>query len=84
MQLKSESIDEPRKHYHLMKRLKKAALYANQLEDVCKNYEKIEEKSLLDVQVINTIFFFFFKVLFFVYLFLLFYYRIFKIHINNL
>jgi len=50
MQLKSESIDEPRKHYHLMKRLKKAALYANQLEDVCKNYEKIEEKSLLDVQ----------------------------------
>jgi len=45
MQLKSESIDEPRKHYHLMKRLKKAALYANQLEDVCKNYEKIEEKS---------------------------------------
>jgi len=50
MQLKSESIDEPRKHYHLMKRLKKAASYANQLEDVCKNYEKIDEKTLLDVQ----------------------------------
>jgi len=50
MQLKTESIDEPRKHYHLMKRLKKAAFYANQLEDVCKNYEKIDEKTILDVQ----------------------------------
>ncbi|ORX82519.1 hypothetical protein BCR32DRAFT_231918 [Anaeromyces robustus] len=50
MQLKSESIDEPRKHYHLMKRLRKAAFYANQLEDVCKNYEKIDEKTLLEVQ----------------------------------
>jgi len=64
MQLKSESIEEPRKHYHLMKRLKKAAFYANQLEEVCKNYEKIEEKSLLDVQVINIyIFYSFIKVL---------------------
>jgi len=51
MQLKTESIDEPRKHYHLMKRLKKAAFYANQLEDICKNYEKIDEKTILDVQV---------------------------------
>jgi len=50
MQLKSESLDEPRKHYHLMKRLRKAASYANQLEDVCKSYEKIDEKTLLDVQ----------------------------------
>jgi len=59
MQLKTESIDEPRKHYHLMKRLKKAAFYANQLEDICKNYEKIDEKTILDVQVNWIIFFFF-------------------------
>lgn len=50
MQLKTESVDEPRKHFHLMKRLRKAAEYANQLEEICKNYENIDEKTVLDVQ----------------------------------
>lgn len=40
MQLRQEANTEPRKRFHLIQKLRKACLYALQLEELCKVKEK--------------------------------------------
>ncbi|KAI9207827.1 uncharacterized protein BJ171DRAFT_596257 [Polychytrium aggregatum] len=49
MQLKRESNDEPRKHHHLIRKLKKAADVSAALEQVCQDKD-VEPRTLLEVQ----------------------------------
>lgn len=44
MQLKFESNSDPRKKFHMMNRLRKAKKYAEQLDHVCRNSEKVDAR----------------------------------------
>ncbi|KAG1658623.1 Signal recognition particle subunit SRP68 [Nymphon striatum] len=52
MQLKQEANTEPRKRFHLISRLHKAAKHTQQLEDVCKS-EKCDARTKLEAQAYN-------------------------------
>merc|ERR1719189_2672793 len=50
MQLKFESNSDPRKKYHMVNRLRKARKYAEQLEAVCADSEKVDARTKLETQ----------------------------------
>ena len=50
MQLKFESNSDPRKKYHMINRLRKARKYAEQLEKVCANSDKVDARTKLETQ----------------------------------
>ncbi len=51
MQLKRESAEEPRKKHHLIKRLRKAADIADELQSLCAQHEGcVDTPSRLDIQ----------------------------------
>jgi len=55
MQLKRESIEEPRKKRHLIRRLRRASAAAKKLEDICAAKEgKVDTRTLLEAQVCDT------------------------------
>lgn len=59
MELKRESTErnDPRKHYHLVKRLRKAAQYSEQLVKLCApKGGKVDGRTALDVQVKQMIY----------------------------
>ena len=51
MQLKSEANTEPRKKFHMICRLKKAVMYAEELFTLCEN-EKCDARTKLESQVL--------------------------------
>ena len=51
MQLKSEANTEPRKKFHMLSRLKKALMYAEELYTLCEN-EKCDARTKLEGQVL--------------------------------
>lgn len=50
MQLKQEANTEPRKRFHLMSRLRKAAKHGEQLEKLCES-PRVDAKTKLEAQV---------------------------------
>lgn len=50
MQLKSEANTEPRKRFHLISKLKKAVLYAEELFTLCE-HDKCDARTKLESQV---------------------------------
>jgi len=50
MQLKFESNSDPRKKFHMINRLRKARKYAEQLENVCANSDKVDARTKLETQ----------------------------------
>ena len=54
MQLKQEANTEPRKRFHLMARLRKAAKHSEKLEKLCES-PRVDAKTKLEAQVCKTI-----------------------------
>ena len=50
MQLKFESNSDPRKKFHMINRLRKARKYAEQLESVCADSDKVDARTKLETQ----------------------------------
>lgn len=50
MQLKQEANTEPRKRFHLMARLRKAAKHGEKLEKLCES-QRVDAKTKLEAQV---------------------------------
>ena len=50
MELKLYANTEPRKKFHMVRRLRKAAKYAEELQDLCQ-LEKVDARTKLEVQV---------------------------------
>ena len=50
MQLKSEANTEPRKKFHMLSRLKKAVVYADELNALCQS-ERCDARTKLEAQV---------------------------------
>lgn len=50
MQLKQEANTEPRKRFHLLARLRKAAKHGEQLEKLCES-PRVDAKTKLEAQV---------------------------------
>lgn len=50
MQLKFESNSDPRKKFHMINRLRKARKYAEQLESLCANSEKVDARTKLETK----------------------------------
>ena len=51
MQLKFESNSDPRKKFHMLNRLRKARKYAEQLNAVCAESDKVDARTKLETQV---------------------------------
>lgn len=54
MQLKQEANTEPRKRFHLMARLRKAAKHGEKLEKLCES-QRIDAKTKLEAQVTEIV-----------------------------
>lgn len=53
MQLKQEANTEPRKRFHLLARLRKAAKHSEKLEKLCES-PRVDAKTKLEAQVLVT------------------------------
>lgn len=53
MQLKQEANTEPRKRFHLLARLRKAAKHSEKLEKLCES-PRVDAKTKLEAQVLMT------------------------------
>lgn len=54
MQLKQEANTEPRKRFHLLARLRKAAKHSEKLEKLCES-PRVDAKTKLEAQVRRTV-----------------------------
>lgn len=54
MQLKQEANTEPRKRFHLLARLRKAAKHSEKLEKLCES-PRVDAKTKLEAQVFRTV-----------------------------
>lgn len=50
MQLRQEANTEPRKKFHLTNKLRRACTYALQLQDLCMLSQRIDDKTMLEVE----------------------------------
>ena len=53
MELKLYANTEPRKKFHMVRRLRKAAKYSDELKNLCE-MERVDARTKLEVQVINV------------------------------
>lgn len=56
MQLKQEANTEPRKRFHLLARLRKAAKHSEKLEKLCESH-RVDAKTKLEAQVREKVMF---------------------------